>query len=116
MRKASSSSVKIFYPVLSREELVARLREKMPALREVLPITRVVLFGSYASNRYTAASDIDLLVVYAGELQPNAYACVRRTLGIRRLEPHVYAESEYLQVKEVIQRMAQNGIALYARE
>lgn len=116
MRKASSSSVKIFYPVHSREELVARLREKMPALREVLPITRVVLFGSYASNRYTAASDIDLLVVYAGELQPNAYARVRRTLGIRRLEPHVYAESEYLQVQEVIQRMAQNGIALYARE
>ena len=113
MPKRSSSSVKVYYPALKRDELIARLREKIPALREVLPITRVVLFGSYASNRYTAASDIDLLVVYAGEVQPDAYARVRRALDIRRLEPHVYAESEYHQAQDVIQRMTRYGIALY---
>ncbi|MCX7839320.1 MAG: nucleotidyltransferase domain-containing protein [Anaerolineae bacterium] len=103
----------MFYPAYSREELIARLREKMPALRAVLPITRVVLFGSYARDQYTAASDIDLLVVYAGEIQDDAYARVRRALGIRRLEPHVYAESEYQQVEDVVQRMTQCGIPLY---
>jgi predicted nucleotidyltransferase len=105
--------VKIYYPAYSRDELIAHLRDKIPALQQVLPITRVVLFGSYARNEYTAASDIDLLVVYAGEVRPDAYARVRRALGIRRLEPHVYAESEYQQVREVVQRMTECGIPLY---
>lgn len=113
MPKKLSSSVKVFYPVYSREELIARLREKIPALRAVLPITRVVLFGSYARNQHTTASDIDLLVVYAGDIQTDAYARVRRALSIRRLEPHVYAESEYLQVQDVVQRMIRYGIPLY---
>jgi predicted nucleotidyltransferase len=113
MRTRSSSFVKIYYPALTRAEWIARLREKMPALREVLPITRVVLFGSYARDRYTAASDIDLLVVCAGEVQPDAYARVRRALTIRRLEPHVYAESEYHQVQDVVPRMTQDGVTLY---
>lgn len=113
MRKRSSSSAKVYSPAFDRAELIAHLRAKMPALRAVLPITRVVLFGSYASDRYTAASDIDLLVVYAGASQPDAYARVRRALNLRRLEPHVYAESEYHQVQDVLQRMTRDGIALY---
>lgn len=113
MRKKSSSSVRVCYPALDRDALIARLREKIPALQEVLPITRVVLFGSYARDQYTAASDIDLLVVYAGVVKADAYARVRRALGIRRLEPHVYAESEYDLVQDVVQRMTRYGIALY---
>ncbi len=113
MLKRLSSSVRVYLPAFNREELIAQLQRKIPDLCQVLPVTRVVLFGSYARDQYTAASDIDLLVVYAGESNPQAYALVRRTLGIRRLEPHVYTESEYLQVKDVVERMIQSGIALY---
>ena len=75
----------VFYPPWTREALLVRLREGVAALREVLPLVRVVLFGSYARGRQTVASDIDLLVVYAGAVRGDAYALVRRTLDLRRL-------------------------------
>ena len=53
MRPRSSSSVKVFYPPWTREALLVRLREGVIALREVLPLIRVVLFGSYARGRQT---------------------------------------------------------------
>jgi predicted nucleotidyltransferase len=91
-----------------------RLREGVAALREVLPLVRVVLFGSYARGRQTVASDIDLLVVYAGTVRSDAYALIRHTLDLRRLEPHVYAEEEYAQVRETLERMVQDGITVYS--
>ena len=114
MRPRSSGSVKVFYPPWSREALLVRLRESVPALREVLPLVRVVLFGSYARSRQTVASDIDLLVVYAGAVRTDAYALVRHVLGLRRLEPHVYAEEEYAQVSTTLERMVQDGITVYS--
>jgi predicted nucleotidyltransferase len=114
MPQRSSGSVKVFYPPWSREALLVRLREGVAALREVLPLVRVVLFGSYARGRQTVASDIDLLVVYAGPVRSDAYALVRRTLDLRRLEPHVYAEEEYAQVRETLEHMVQDGITMYS--
>ena len=113
MPKKSSSSVRVFYPPFSREDLLAILRQRVPALGEKLPLKRVVLFGSYATGRQTVASDIDLLVVYAGRPREDAYALVKRTLNIRRLEPHVYAEAEYAKVRTTIERMARDGISLH---
>ena len=112
MPKKSSSSVRVFYPPFSREDLLAILRQRVPALGEKLPLKRVVLFGSYATGRQTVASDIDLLVVYAGRPREDAYALVKRTLNIRRLEPHVYAETEYARVRTTVERMARDGISL----
>jgi predicted nucleotidyltransferase len=74
----------------------------------------VVLFGSYARNRQTVASDIDLLVVYAGAIRSDAYVLVRRVLALRSLEPHVYAEEEYAQVSTTLERMVQDGITVYS--
>ena len=113
MPTKSSSSVRVFYPPFSREDLLALLRQRVPALQDKLPLKRVVLFGSYATGRQTVASDIDLLVVYAGQPREDAYALVKRTLNIRRLEPHVYAEAEYAQVRTTIERMARDGIPLH---
>jgi len=114
MPQRSSGSVKVFYPPWTREALLVRLREGVAALREVLPLVRVVLFGSYARGRQTVASDIDLLVVYAGAVRGDAYALVRRTLDLRRLEPHVYAEEEYAQVSATLECMVQDGITVYS--
>src|SRR5262249_55067052 len=97
-----------------REALLARLREGVAALCEVLPLVRVVLFGSYARGRQTVASDIDLLVVYAGAARSDAYALVRHTLDLRRVELHVYTEEEYAQVSATLERMVQDGITVYS--
>ena len=114
MRPRSSSSVKVFYPPWTRETLLVRLREGVIALREVLPLVRVVLFGSYARGRQTVASDIDVLVVYAGAVRGDAYVLVRRAFDLRCLEPHVYAEDEYAPVSATLERMVQDGITVYS--
>lgn len=112
MPNKSSTSVRIFYPEQTREQLIRQLREKLPALEEKLPLLRVLLFGSYASGRFTRASDIDLLVVYRGPRRDDTYAVVRKTLQIPRLEPHVYSLEEYGAAKATVRRMERGGVML----
>jgi len=89
------SRVKVTYPTLSRSEVVNRLKKSTSDLRKALPVTRIILFGSYALNRFTAASDIDLLVVYEDPERQNAYKIVADEVRLPRLEPRVYTESQY---------------------
>jgi hypothetical protein len=89
------SRVKVTYPTLSRSELVERLKQGSTNLRKALPVTRIILFGSYALNRFTAASDIDLLVVYEDPQRQDAYRIIADQLRLPRLEPRVYTESQY---------------------
>lgn len=113
MRNTSSGSVRVFYPKLSREQVVALLRERVPALRKLLPVVRVVLFGSYARGTYTVASDVDVLVVYQGPPREDAYAIVKKGLNIPGLEPHVYTEDEYRAVADTLDRMTADGIVIF---
>lgn len=107
-----STSVRVVYPRHSRAELVSHLRARLPRLAEQLPLERAVLFGSWARARATAASDVDVLVVYSGPPRPDAYALVWRTLDLPGLEPHVYAAAEAQAVGSVIERMAVGGVDL----
>lgn len=113
MQRRSSSSVRVFYPRFSREEIIDRISRGLGDLEKELPLSLVVLFGSYARGDYTVASDADLLVVYPGKERADAYALVKRMLDIPRLEPHVYSENEYQQNREIVERMVQDGITLY---
>jgi len=74
MPERSSSSVRVFYPRFDRAWLLQTLRARVDRLRALLPVRRVVLFGSYASGRSTVASDVDLLVVYDDPPRADAYA------------------------------------------
>lgn len=112
MPMRSSGSVKIFSPPYRRDELVAMLKARLPALSAVMPVERVVLFGSWAQGKATAFSDIDLLVVYAGPPREDAYRLVRRTLALRGLEPHVYTQQEAEQLTPTLERMSRNGVVL----
>lgn len=112
MPMSSSGSVKVFYPPASREHVVALLRERLPALDAMLPVTRAVLFGSWATDRATAFSDVDVLIVYAGPPRDDAYKTVRQCLALRGLEPHVYAEAEAEQLRSTLDRMTETGINL----
>jgi len=113
MQRKSSDSVRIFYPKFDKQELVEAIDKSLEDLQKKLPLMLVVLFGSYAKGNYTVASDADLLVVYRGEERKDAYATVKRTLGVLRLEPHVYSDSEYEKMKKTINKMTKNGIVLF---
>lgn len=113
MLKKSSSSVQIFYPRFNKHELVQTISKSLINLKIQLPLSLVILFGSYAKGNYTAASDIDLLVVYQGKERKDAYAVVKKTLDIPNLEPHVYAEIQFEEMKDTIKMMTKDGITLY---
>lgn len=112
MRNPSFGSVRVVFPRFSREELIELLRRDVRSLAGELPLRRVVLFGSWASGRATAYSDIDVLVVYADPPRDDAYKTVRRHLRLRGLEPHLYSEGEARQVDLILERMTAGGVDL----
>jgi len=102
MREESSSSVRIYYPRFSRGELIERLRRCAEELSKKLPLKRVILFGSYASGRQTAASDVDVLIVYEGERDKReVYDLCWDLIGLPNLELHLYSEDEYLKLRKL---------------
>ena len=104
--------VRIFYPAFDRAELVRRLGSGIERLDAVLPLVKVVLFGSWARGTHTVASDVDLLVVYRGPARSDAYALVKRVLAVPRLEPHAYSDAEYAMARATVDRMIQGGVTL----
>lgn len=78
-----------------------------------LPIVRVVLFGSYAKGNYTVGSDVDLLVVYRGKRRDDAFSIVKKVFDIPRLEPHLYTEEEYEDMKNTLDKMIEDGVLLF---
>jgi predicted nucleotidyltransferase len=112
MRNTLSPSARVFYPRYSRGAVIDLLRARLPELRRQLPLIRAALFGSYASGRQTAASDIDVLLVYAGADRPDAFALAKRALDIRGLEPHVMCEQDFQAVQPVWAAMLQDSVPL----
>jgi len=107
MPRKSSNSAKVYYPELSREKLVEILRAGLEKLN-LEEVKLAILFGSYATNRYTVASDVD-----------QVYNKLVKNLEIRRLEPHIIRESEYKKLKaqgsKWIQAIEREGIPLYGK-
>jgi len=116
MPRKSSGSVQVFYPKFNREEIIQALTQKLGNLQRRLPCLLVVLFGSYAKGNYTVASDVDLLVIYQGKETEEAYAIVKRAFNMPHLEPHVYSEHEYREMRGDIEKMIRGGITIYRRE
>jgi len=113
MPKESSSSVRVFYPRWTRKELIEKLREKIGDLSQEFPLSKAVLFGSYARGNFTAASDVDLLLIYPGEARDDAYLMVRRILDLPRLELHLFSEDECKTLHQTVGRMIEKGVVIY---
>lgn len=99
MPRASSGSVRIFSPRSSHQQVLDGLQAAVPRLRGLLPLRRVVLFGSYARGDFTAASDVGVLVVYGDPPREDAFSAVYKAAALRNLEPHGFAESEFREVE-----------------
>jgi predicted nucleotidyltransferase len=110
------SRVSVTYPSLSRAEVVERLKEACARLEGKLPISRMVLFGSYAQNRYTAGSDIDVVVVYKGRARDDAYKALMDAARLPRLEPRIYTEEQFATLTAAsphfAEVLAREGIAI----
>ncbi len=78
------------------------MRRGVEPIRSEAGVVKVVLFGSYATGRQTAASDIDLLVVIDTSLcdKDSAYKLIRRSIKLRMVELHIISKQEYEQMRE----------------
>jgi predicted nucleotidyltransferase len=70
----------------------------------------------HAPGRATVASDVDLLVVCEGPPPTDAFATVKKAIPVRGLEPHVYTVEEAAKQRDLLGRMTQDGIVIWARE
>jgi hypothetical protein len=52
---------------------------------------------------------VDLLIVYKGDRRSDVYSTVKKILRIPRLEPHIYSEGEYEEMKDTIEKMLSDG-------
>lgn len=118
MRRGFSSSVKVCFPKFSKGELLQLLRNRIEPLSKKLPLHLVALFGSYAEGNYTAASDVDLLVVYEDPKREDAYGLVWDAIGLSQLQLHLYTASEYEELKRSspFPAQAERGVVLFASE
>ena len=77
----------------------------------------MVLFGSYAEGRHTAASDVDLLVIYRGPKRRYDYSICWDAFGIPQLELHIYTEEEYTKLKSkgsmLLEEAEKKGIIIW---
>ncbi len=113
MPNESSPSATISWPTRDRDDLVASIRAALPALRDELPVRRVILFGSHATGEATVASDVDLLVVYEGPPREDAFATVKTAVPVRGLEPHTYTVEQAAAQDALLRRMTRDGIVVY---
>ena len=58
---------------MNRDEALHLLREHKPALAERFGVTGLALFGSFARDQATDASDVDVLVEFNGPATSKAY-------------------------------------------
>ncbi len=112
MQKRSSTSVRVFYPRLNRDEVIKIISARLEVLKKELPLRLVVLFGSYAKGNYIVASDIDLLIVH-DNTSKDAYTIAKKIINLYGLEPHTYSYEDYKNIKDTIDRMVKDGIILY---
>lgn len=101
MPRKYSNSVKIYYPEFSREEIIRKLSVGVRELAREIPIKTAILFGSYATGYYTAASDIDLFIVVDSEKtgKDEAYRRIQDRLKLPNLQLHLYSLREYQELK-----------------
>ncbi len=59
--------------MLSKNKIITLLTKSKPELQVRFGVTHLSLFGSYARNTATAASDIDVLVAFDGAATSGRY-------------------------------------------
>ena len=116
MQRKYSSSVRVSFPKFSLEDVVKEVSRAVLLLSESLALKKVVVFGSYAKKRYTAGSDIDLLVVFDDTrcVKDDVYRTLRRNIRLPRIELHILSLKEYHELEDSkwVKTMDEEGIRI----
>lgn len=108
--------MKVYFPKYNQKEVVKLIRERLQTLLKKLPLRLAILFGSYARGRYTASSDIDLLVVYKDPKRKDAYSLVWDAINVSQLQLHLYTTSEYEELRKSgssLPKEAEKGVVIW---
>jgi predicted nucleotidyltransferase len=83
-----------------REKIYEQLRQFTHLLKTKHKVKKVYLYGSFARGDFHEGSDIDLIIV--GEFEGKMPQRISRILDLTSLpiEPLVYSEAEFEQMKE----------------
>lgn len=116
MLKKYSSSVKVFFPRYSREEVVKEIYRCVEENRERLGLCKVLLFGSYARGNYTVASDIDIFIVFddGKSCEDEVYKTLMKCIKLPRVELHIMSRREFEECKDSkwIKTMEEEGVKI----
>lgn len=78
-----------------------------------IKISKVYLFGSYAKNRFTEDSDIDLAVVsddFKGDIIKNNLLLMRLRRNVdMRIEPHPFTKKEFSLPNPLVKEIIETG-------
>ncbi|MEM2841877.1 MAG: nucleotidyltransferase domain-containing protein [Thermoproteota archaeon] len=115
MQEGSSNTVKIYYPEFNLEELIERIKRGVEIILKSLPIETVILFGSYVEGKHTAASDVDLLIIYESPKRKNDYSVCWDAFKIPQLELFIYTKSEYEKLRKsgIAREVEKKGIIVW---
>jgi predicted nucleotidyltransferase len=115
MQNKSSDSVKIYYPRYSLREIREKIRKAGEELFK-LGVVKIVLFGSFAKEKATAGSDIDLLILARDQESKNKFHEIMETINIEIAEAHLYTQSEFKKLKSseswLAKEIEKNGVTL----
>jgi len=115
MQNKSSDSVKIYYPRYSLREIREKIRKASEELFK-LGVVKIVLFGSFAKEKATAGSDIDLLILARDQESKNKFHEIMETINIEIAEAHLYMQSEFKKLKSseswLAKEIEKNGVTL----
>jgi len=100
--------------------VVERIKRDVKPLCRTAGVEKLILFGSYATGRQTAASDIDLLAVIDTNIcdKDRAYRMLREGISLRMVELHILSREEYRSMKETrwIKTVEKEGKTIISRE
>jgi len=54
-----------------------------------------------------------LKILLNGKERKDAYNTIKRAFKIPKLEPHVYTEAEFEEMRDTIKKMIKDGVVLY---
>lgn len=106
---------------MDREQLVNRLRAKLPALLKEWPVTLAYLYGSAATDQWLPLSDVDIaLVVPNDALTPREQLRLQLQLSVELAEVAGIAEADVRIINDaplaIRGQVACQGILLYSAD